>query len=74
MVAPDGTVNPAIGGWSEALEELHRRIAGRFARSEARERVKRYACSACSGGWNARTAGSWPRPSEKRTRKGFSVC
>jgi SRSO17 transposase len=42
MVAPDGTVNPAIGGWSEAIEELHRRIAGRFARSEARERVKRY--------------------------------
>jgi SRSO17 transposase len=42
MVAPDGTLNPAIGGWSEALEELHRRIAGRFARSEARERVKRY--------------------------------
>jgi SRSO17 transposase len=42
MVAPDGTVNPAIGGWSEALEELHRPIAGRFARSEARERVKRY--------------------------------
>jgi SRSO17 transposase len=35
-------VNPAIGGWNEALEELHRRIAGRFARSEARERVKRY--------------------------------
>jgi hypothetical protein len=29
MVAPDGTVNPAIGGWSEALEELHRRIAYR---------------------------------------------
>jgi SRSO17 transposase len=42
MVAQDGTVNPAIGGWNEALEELHRRIAGRFARSEARERVKRY--------------------------------
>ncbi len=42
MVAQDGTVNPAIGGWSEALEELHRRVAGRFARSEARERVKRY--------------------------------
>jgi SRSO17 transposase len=42
MVAPDGTVNPAIGGWSETLEELHRPIAGRFARSEARERVKRY--------------------------------
>src|SRR5918995_6564053 len=42
MVAPDGIVNPAIGLWSEAVEELHRRIAGRFARSEARERVKRY--------------------------------
>src|SRR4051812_24523792 len=42
MVAQDGTVNPVIGGWSEALEELHRRIVGRFTRSEARERVKRY--------------------------------
>jgi SRSO17 transposase len=42
MVAPDGTVNPAIGGWSEALEDLQQRISGRFARSEARERVKRY--------------------------------
>jgi SRSO17 transposase len=42
MVAQDGTVNPPIGGWNGALEELHRRIAGRFARSEARERVKRY--------------------------------
>jgi SRSO17 transposase len=42
MVAQDGTVNPAIGGWNEALEELHLRISGRFARSEARERVKRY--------------------------------
>ena len=42
MVAQDGTVNPAVGGWNEALEELHRRIAGRFACSEARERVKRY--------------------------------
>jgi SRSO17 transposase len=42
MVAQDGTVNPPIGGWNGALEELHLRIAGRFARSEARERVKRY--------------------------------
>jgi hypothetical protein len=32
----------AIGGWSRALGGLHRRIAHRFARSEARERVKRY--------------------------------
>jgi SRSO17 transposase len=42
MVAHNGGVEPAIGGWSETLEELQRRIAGRFARSEARERVKRY--------------------------------
>jgi SRSO17 transposase len=42
MVAQDGTVDPAIGGWSEALEELQQRIAGRFARSEARERVQLY--------------------------------
>ncbi len=42
MIAHDGIVNPAVGGWHEAFEELHQRIAGRFARSEARERVKRY--------------------------------
>ncbi len=42
MVAHNGGVEPAIGGWSEALEELQRRIDARFARSEARERVKRY--------------------------------
>ncbi|MBA2364329.1 MAG: transposase, partial [Chloroflexia bacterium] len=29
-------------GWSSALEELHERIAHRFARSEARERARRY--------------------------------
>ena len=32
----------AVHRWSEALEQLHQRIAGRFARSEARERVQRY--------------------------------
>jgi SRSO17 transposase len=31
-----------VVGWSAALGELHRRIGHRFARSEARERVKRY--------------------------------
>jgi SRSO17 transposase len=39
----DGIVEPAaVGQWSEALEELHGRIAHRFARSEARERVQRF--------------------------------
>ena len=43
MLTQDGVVEPpAVGGWSKALGELHRRIGHRFARSEARERVKRY--------------------------------
>ena len=43
MSTQDGVVEPpAVGGWSKALGELHRRIGHRFARSEARERVKRY--------------------------------
>jgi SRSO17 transposase len=43
MIARDGVVEPsAVGRCSEALQELHGRIAGRFARSEARERAKRY--------------------------------
>ncbi len=43
MIVQDGIVEPnAIGWWSEALEELHGRLAHRFARSEARERVQRY--------------------------------
>ena len=42
MLATDGAAGPAIAGWSRALGKLHRRIGHRFARSEARERVKRY--------------------------------
>ena len=42
MVATDGAAGSAIAGWSRALGKLHRRIGHRFARSEARERVKRY--------------------------------
>jgi SRSO17 transposase len=43
MVAQDGVASPsAIGNWSKAFGELHRRIGHRFARSEARERVRRY--------------------------------
>ncbi|CAA9444952.1 MAG: Mobile element protein [uncultured Rubrobacteraceae bacterium] len=33
---------PRSDRWSERLEELHRRIGRHFARSEARERVRRY--------------------------------
>src|SRR5918993_2330423 len=43
MVATDGIgESAAVAGWWEALDELHRRVAHRFARSEASERVKRY--------------------------------
>ena len=44
MIAHDGIAKElvAVGQWSEALEKLHGRIARRFARSEARERVQRY--------------------------------
>src|SRR5215213_925112 len=43
MFAQDGVFeSSAVGRWPEALGELHRRIGHRFARSEARERVKRY--------------------------------
>src|SRR4051795_13391264 len=43
MFTQDGSVEPAaVGRWSETLEELHGRIAQRFARLEARERAKRF--------------------------------
>jgi DDE superfamily endonuclease/Putative transposase of IS4/5 family (DUF4096) len=44
MVAQEDGVfePPALGGWLRTLGELHRRIGHRFARSEGRERVKRY--------------------------------
>ena len=43
MVAQERIVAPVmVAGWSEALGELHERIGRRFARSEARNRVKRY--------------------------------
>jgi SRSO17 transposase len=43
MVAQDGVVgSSAIGNWSKAFGELHRRIGHRFCRSEARERARRF--------------------------------
>jgi len=43
MVVRDGVAkSAAVVGWSESLGDLHARIAHRFARSEARERVRRY--------------------------------
>jgi SRSO17 transposase len=43
MVAQGGVAgSSAVGKWSKAFGELHRRIGHRFCRSEARERVRRY--------------------------------
>jgi SRSO17 transposase len=43
MVAQGGIVGSAgVAGWSRAFGALHERVGHRFARSEARERVKRY--------------------------------
>ena len=43
MVAQNGVVeSSAIGNWSKAFGELHRRIGHRFCRSEARGRTRRY--------------------------------
>jgi SRSO17 transposase len=43
MAAQDGLASPsAIGDWSKAFGELHRRMGHRFCRSEARERARRY--------------------------------
>jgi SRSO17 transposase len=43
MVAQDGIAgSAAVLGWSESLGDLHARIAHRFARSEASERVRSY--------------------------------
>ncbi len=58
MVAQDGiTESAVVAGWSEALGELHERIGRRFARSEARERVKRYLVGLLLAEWSVRTAG-----------------
>ncbi len=44
MVARNGMAQQpaAIDRWTQRFEELHGQIADRFARSETRERVKRY--------------------------------
>jgi hypothetical protein len=43
MVAQDRIAgSTTVAGWPAALDELHGRIAGRFARSEARQRARLY--------------------------------
>jgi SRSO17 transposase len=42
MTTDEETQRAEIEGWRAGLDALHARIAGRFRRSEARERAKRY--------------------------------
>jgi len=42
MATGEETQRTQIEGWRAGLDDLHARIAGRFRRSEARERSKRY--------------------------------
>lgn len=42
MTTSEETQRTEIEGWRAGLDHLHARIAGRFRRSEARERAKRY--------------------------------
>lgn len=42
MTTDEETQRAEIEGWRDGLDALHVRIAGRFRRSEARERAKRY--------------------------------
>src|SRR5665809_51947 len=78
MVVQDGIAgSAAVAGWSEALGELHERIGHRFARSEARERTRRYLVGLLGrverkNGW--RTAGDSPRPSERPTPRACRDC
>jgi hypothetical protein len=75
MVALDGIVEPAaLGRWSEALEELHGRIAHRFARSEARERVQYYLLGLLGRIERKNAAGRWSRPWASPIHRAFKGC
>lgn len=74
MVAHDRVVgSSAIGKWSKALGELHRRVGHRSSRSEARERVKRY-LAGLLGRVERKKAGKWSRPSGSGTRRASNGC
>ena len=64
----------AIGDWSKAFGELHRRIGHRFCRSEARERVERYLVGLLG---RAERKNGWQMAEPRRRRRfllGWSVC
>jgi hypothetical protein len=76
MVAQDGIAEPAVVAvWSEALGKLHERIGRRFARSEARERVKRYLFGLLLGRVERKNGRQLaPKPSGSTTPRASSDC
>jgi hypothetical protein len=75
MVAQGGLAgSPAIGSWSKAFGELHRRIGHRFCRSEASERVRPYLLGLLGrverkNGWQLA-----PKPSASTIRRACNGC
>ena len=68
------SVEPAtVSGWHEALEELHRRIAHHFARSDIGERAHRYLVGLLGRVERKRTAGGLRRLSERHTPRASSA-
>lgn len=59
--------------WSAGLDTLHARIAGRFRRSEAQSRVKRYLVGLLDR-VERKMDGSWPSILVNRGHGGFNAC
>ena len=80
MVAQRGIVEPiTVAGWLSALEELHGRIARRFARSETRERACHYLAGLLQRvdrkpGTRIAGGGRLLKRSGRRTRRACSDC
>jgi hypothetical protein len=62
-----------VEGWAEGLEQLHTRIAARFARSEQRGRVPAYLKGLPSPS-HAKMAGNWLNKQVKRTQMAYNAC
>ena len=77
MVTQDGLVeSPIVGRWSEALGEVHGRVGYRLARSEARERARRYLVGLLGqverkNGWQLAEAIGGSKMSSARASKRF---
>ena len=62
-----------IGGWALALQQLHHRIAPRFARPEPRRHALLYLQGILSE-IPQKIAGKWPNMPDKRDRMACNAC